>query len=154
MANELVRVFGTDKAKLAEANIKGSACPKIGTKFDLTGKFVCEEGYVDRASQKRVHTENIYCYFEGKRNSNERPGGISAGVFLRRPYDGFTDSETSKLTEFHKDLLACENAGDLFDLFEKKGWKTIVVKDIVRHNEVPFGKDKEQPVPYSVFDIE
>ena len=156
MANEIKRLFGTDKAKLAEANIKGSVCPKVGTKFNLTGRFVCEEGYIDRATQKRVHTENVYCYFEGKRNGVDREGGISAGVFLRRPYDGFTDSESANLTAFHKDLLACENAGDLFDLFEKVGaWnKTLIVKSLVRHNEVPFGKDKEQAVPYSVFDIE
>lgn len=156
MANEITRIFGTDKAKLASANVKGSVCPKVGTKFNLTGKFVCEEGYIDRATQKRVHTENVYCYFEGKRNGNDRPGGISAGTFLRRPYDGFTDSESANLTPFHKELIACENAGDLFELFEKVGaWnKTLVVKSIVRHNEVPFGKEKEQPVPYSVFDIE
>ena len=156
MANEIKRVFGTDKTKLTLANEKGSACPKPGTKFNLTGKFICEEGYIDRASQKRVHEDRVYCYFEGQRNGQTREGGISASIFLRRPFDGFTDEETAQLTDFHKELLACDNAGDLFELFERtNAWrKTIAVKSIVRHTEVPFGKDTAQPVPYSVFDFE
>lgn len=156
MANEIKRVFGSDKSKMSLANEKNSVCPKAGTKFNLTGKFVCEDGYIDRATGKRVHEDRVYCYFEGQRNGQNREGGISASTFLRRPFNGFTEEEEKQLSAFQKDLLNCENAGDLYDLFEKYGvWnKNIIVRSIVRHNEVPYGKQAEQPVQYCNFDIE
>lgn len=155
MANEKKRLFGTDKSKLALSNEKGALCPKVGTKFNLTGRFTCEEGYEDRRTKERVHTDRVYCYFEGKRNGIEREDGISAGIFLRRPFDGFTEAEFGQLTAFAKSLTDCGNAEDLFNLLEKEGWnKTIVVKAIVRHTEVPYGKEQAQPVPYAVFDLE
>lgn len=158
MANTIHRVFDktrAQKAELSNANIKGSSCPNIGTEFTLTGNFTVENGWLDRRTNTRKDTDRSYAFFEGKRNGKDAEGGISAGVFLRRPFDGFTEEEEKSLTEFHKELLDCLGAEDLFDLFEKKNlWgKTIVVKSVVRHMETPYNKDTEKPVRYAIFDI-
>lgn len=158
MANEIKRSFGrANKAKLSNCNAKGESCPKVGTKFNLTGKFDVQDGWLDRRTGEMRDTDRSYAFFEGKRNGTDVANGISAGVFLRRPFDGFTEDESKDLTNFQKSLLDCFNAGDLDALFEKEGAydsKTVVVKAIVKHSEIPYGKDTARPVSYAVFDLE
>ena len=158
MANTISRVFGetrANKAKLANANPKGASCPNPGTEFVLTGNFTVEDGWTDSKGKKQ-NTDRQYAYFEGTRNGKPVPAGISAGVFLRRPFDGFTEEEEATLTDFHKELLNCLSAEEFFDLIERKNaWgKKIVVKSHTRHTEKPFGSDTEKPVRYAIFDIE
>ena len=158
MALTISRVFGetrANKAKLANANPKGASCPNPGTGFVLTGRFTVEDGWTDSKGKKQ-NTDRQYAYFEGTRNGKPVPAGISAGVFLRRPFDGFTEEEEKALTDFHKELLNCLSAEDFFDLMESKNaWgKTIVVKCHILHTEKPFGSDTEKPVRYAIFDIE
>lgn len=157
MANTIKRDFRktrADKANLANANVKGASCPNPGTEFVLTGNFDVDDGWLDSKGNKQ-NTDRQYAYFEGKRNGKDVPAGISAGVFLRRPFDGFTEEEEATLTEFHKELLNCLSAEEFFDLMESKNaWgKTIVVTRHTRHTEKPFGSDTEKPVRYAIFDI-
>lgn len=154
----ITRIFksnSADKGALACVNEKGGACPNIGTKFTLTGNFTVEDGWTDRNGTVQ-NKDRKYAYFEGTRNGKEVSAGVGAGIFLRRPYDGFTAEEEKSLTPFHKSLLDCLDASDLYDLFERENAfsKSIVVKAIVRHNETPYGGDKEKPVRYAVFDLE
>lgn len=156
MANPIKRVFDktqAQKAELSNANVKGSSCPTVGTEFALTGNFTVENGWLDRRTGEIRDKDRSYAFFEGKRNGKETEAGISAGVFLRRPFDGFTAEEEKSQTEFQKELLDCISAEDFFDLMQKKGWKTIVVKDIVRHMETPYDKKDEKPVRYAIFDL-
>lgn len=156
MANEKKRVFASEKANLSLANNKSSACPNVGTIFTLTGNVAVEAGWTDRNGNTQ-NTDRFYAYFEGTRNGTNREGGISASVFLRRPFDGFTTEEESQLSEFSKELLKCMDAAELDALFEKKGiygGKTIKVQSHVLHTEVPFGQDKSRPVRYANFVIE
>lgn len=158
MANEIKRVFdlkGSDKGKLSTANEKGGSCPNVNTLFTLTGKFTVEDGWLDR-SGNRQNTDRQYAYFEGTRNGKEVPNGIGAGIFLRRPFDGFTEEEEKALTPFHQALYNCISAEDLYDCLEENGvftGKTLFVKAIVRHSEKPYGQDKEKPVRYAIFDL-
>lgn len=159
MANEIVRVFnlkGSDKGKLATANEKGGSCPNVNTAFKLTGNFTVEDGWIDR-NGNRQNTDRQYAYFEGTRNNNAVPSGIGGGIFLRRPFDGFTEDEEKELTPFHKQLYNCISAEDLYSCFEENKvfeGKTIIVKKIIRHIEKPYGQDTEKPVRYAIFDIE
>ena len=154
----LTRIFNegsTDKGKLAGANPKGGACPNINTEFTLTGKFTVEKGWTDRNNVVQ-NEDREYAYFEGTRNQKPVPAGLSAGIFLRRPFDGFTESEETHLTDFQKQLLDCLSAEDLYDCLEKNGVfsdKKVFVKDIVRHSEKPYGQDTEKPVRYAIFDV-
>ena len=156
--SEIKRVFNdgsSNKGKLSNANPKGGACPNLNTEFTLTGKFAVENGWLDREG-KRQNEDREYAYFEGTRNGKDVPAGLSAGIFLRRPFDGFTEAEEAKLTDFEKQLLDCLSAEDLFDCLEKNGvfsGKKVFVKDIVRHSEKPYGQDTEKPVRYAIFDI-
>lgn len=156
MANEKKRVFASEKAKLSSANDKSSACPTVNTTFTLTGNVCVEDGWTDRDG--KVHNEDrSYAYFEGTRNGKYREAGISASVFLRRPFDGFTTEEESQLSEFSRELLKCLDAGELDALFERNGVyhsKTIKVQSHVLHTEVPYGQDKARPVRYANFVIE
>lgn len=156
MANEMKRVFASEKAKLNLANDKSSACPSVDTKFTLTGNVCVEAGWTDRDG--KVHNEDrYYAYFEGTRNGITRDNGISASIFLRRPYNGFTEEEEKQLSEFSKELLKCMDAAELDALFYKSGvysGKTIRVQSHVLHNEVPFGQDKERPVRYANFVVQ
>lgn len=154
----ITRIFksdATNKGELTSANEKGGACPNQGTIFALTGKFSVEDGWLDRNGE-RQNIDRKYAYFEGTRNGKETPAGIGAGIFLRRPFDGFTTEEEKDLTPFHKALLDCLDASDLYDLFERENafTKKIVVKAIVRHLETPYGGDKEKPVRYAIFGLE
>lgn len=157
MANTIRRSFIETRAakdKLAVANEKTSVIPVVGTEYRLTGNFAVENGWVDRNGNRR-NTDRVYAYFEGSRNGKVAYNGISAGVFLRRPFSGFTDDEQESLTDFHKSLLNCLNAEDFFDLIEENNaWnKTIVVKDVIRHLEVVFGTDEVRPIRYAIFDL-
>jgi hypothetical protein len=158
MAKTITRIFNHDKSNkgtLSTANSQGGSCPNLNTEFALTGKFTVEDGWTDSHGDVQ-NKDRQYAYFEGKRNGKEVPAGISAGVFLRRPFGGFTEEEEKRLTDFHRGLLDCISAEDFFDLCEDKGvfnGKSLVVKDIVRHTETPYGKDKEYPVRYAIFDI-
>lgn len=154
----IVRIFksnSSNKGDLSSVNEKNGACPNIGTVFTLTGNFTVEDGWLDRNGE-RQNTDRKYAYFEGTRNGKEATAGVGAGIFLRRPFDGFTAEEEKSLTPFHKSLLDCIDASDLYDLFERENafTKKIVVKAIVRHNETPYGGDKEKPVRYAVFGVE
>lgn len=156
MANEKKRVFASEKARLAGSNDKTASCPSVDTTFTLTGKVCVEDGWTDREGKLR-NTDKTYAYFEGTRNGKYREAGISASVFLRRPFDGFTPEEEKKLSEFSKKLIQCMDAAELDDLFEKNGiysGKTIKVESHILHNEVPFGKNEERPVRYANFVIE
>ena len=156
MANEKKRVFASEKARLAGSNDKTSTCPSVDTIFTLTGWVCVEDGWTDREGKLR-NTDKTYAYFEGTRNGKYREAGISAAVFLRRPFDGFTTEEESQLSEFSKELLKCMDAAELDALFEKKGiygGKTIKVQSHVLHTEIPFGQDKSRPVRYANFVIE
>lgn len=158
MANQINRIFSSDKSNkgtLSNSNAKGGACPNLNTEFTLTGKFTVENGWLDNQS-KRHNEDREYAYFEGTRNSKPVPSGLSAGIFLRRPFDGFTESEEKELTEFQKKLLDCLSAEDFFDLCEVSGvfsGKRLVVSKIVRHSEKPYGQDTEKPVRYAIFDL-
>ncbi len=158
MANTSNRNFNlvkADKEKLRNANPKGGACPNLNTEFALTGKFDIQNGWFDQKGQPH-NEEREYAYFEGTRNQKPVPAGLSAGIFLRRPFDGFTDDESKSLTDFHRKLLDCISAEDFFDLCEAEGvfsGKRLVVSAVVRHNERPFGQDTEKPVRYAIFDL-
>lgn len=156
MANEKKRVFASEKARLAGSNDKTSTCPSVDTTFTLTGKVCVEDGWTDREGKLR-NTEKTYAYFEGTRNGKYREAGISAAVFLRRPFDGFTAEEEGKLSAFSKELINCGDAAELDAVLEKNGvygGKTIKVESHILHNEVPFGKNEERPVRYANFVIE
>ena len=160
MANEITRNFvaydDAKKAVLSSANDRSGAVPSVGTKFVLTGRFHTENGYLDRYG-KRWHEGRVYCYFEGSRNGQYRPGGISANIFLRRPFDGFLPEEEANLTVFSKKLADCMDAGELYDVLKTTGCfdgKTIIVKDHIWHTEKPYGRDEERPIRYAVFAIE
>lgn len=157
MANEIKRSFGrANKAKLSSCNPKGEACPRVNTEFALTGKFDVQDGWLDRRTGEMRDTDRSYAFFEGKRNGTDVAAGISAGVFLRRPFDGFTEEEAKELTDFQKALIDCANAGDLDEVFEKNGvydGKTVFVKSVVRHSEIPYGKNEARPVSYAIFDL-
>lgn len=156
--SEIKRTFNdgsSNKGKLSNANPKGGSCPNKDTEFALTGKFTVENGWLD-SKGNRQNTDREYAYFEGTRNGKDVPAGLSAGIFLRRPFDGFTESEERDLTGFHKKLLDCLSAEDFFDLCEAEGvfsGKRLVVKAIVRHSEKPYGQDTEKPVRYAIFDL-
>lgn len=153
MANEKTRVFGRE-GSLAGANEKGAACPSVGTTYELTGRFAVVQGWTDRAG--KVHDEDrSYAFFEGKKNGKEVAKGLSAGLFLRRPFNGFPTDAT--LTDFQKQLVECNDAEDLYSVLEKAkcfDGKKIVVKNHISVNEIPFGGDKEKPVKYANFDVE
>lgn len=156
MANEKKRVFASEKANLSLANEKSSTCPNVGTKFTLTGQVCVEKGWVD-GEGKEHNTDRFYAYFEGTRNGQVRERGISASVFLRRPFNGFTESEQAQLSEFSKELLTCLDAGELDTLLEKKGiygGKAIKVESHITHEEVPYGQDKPRKVRYANFVVE
>lgn len=150
MANEITRVFGRENAQnLNLANDKTGSVPSVGTKFQLTGNFAVEERSVNGAEKR------FYAYFEGQRNGRPSAKGLSGTMFLRRPFGGFP-AETA-LTDFQKRLNDCGNAADLDSLFQSSGvynGKTIVVKSHAINNEIPYGKDKEAPVRYAIFDLE
>lgn len=156
MAAEKKRVFASEKARLAGSNDKTSTCPSVDTKFTLTGNVAVEDGWTDRDGN--VHnTDKTYAYFEGTRNSKYREAGISASVFLRRPFDGFTAEEEKQLSAFSKELIKCMDAAELDALFEKNGiynGKTLRVESHVLHTEVPYGQDKPRPVRYANFVVE
>lgn len=156
MANEKKRVFASEKANLSLANDKSASCPSVDTKFNLTGNVCVETGWTDRDGRVR-NEDKLYAYFEGSRNGITRDSGISASVFLRRPFDGFTTEEEGTLSEFSKELLKCLDAGELDKLFENSGvyaGKTIRVDSHVLHNEVPYGQKEARPVRYANFVVE
>lgn len=157
MANEKKRVFASEKANLNLANEKSGTCPNVGTKFTLTGNVCVEQGWVDGEGNPR-NQDRYYAYFEGTRNGQVRERGISANIFLRRPFNGFTESEQAQLTEFSKELLSCLDAGELDSLLEKKGvygGKTIKVESHITHEEPVFGQpDKIRKVRYANFVVE
>jgi hypothetical protein len=158
MSNQITRIFtsnASQKHTLSNSNPKGGACPNKDTEFTLTGNFVVENGWLDR-NGVRQNVDRQYAYFQGTRNGKDVPAGLSAGIFLRRPFDGFTESEEAVLTPFQKELNDCLSAEDLFDCLAKNGvfgGRKVFVKDIVRHSEKPYGQDTEKPVRYAIFDI-
>lgn len=154
MANEkLTRVFGRE-GSLAGANDKNSACPSVGTMFNLTGNYAVVQGWTDRNG--KVHNEErLYAYFEGTKNGKPKDGGISAGTFLRRPFNGFP--QDAELSTFQKALLDCNDAEDLYAVLEKFGCfstKKIVAKSHIMVSEIPFGGTEPKPVRYANFDVE
>ena len=62
----------------------------------------------------------------------------------------FQNAEAIAKTEFQKQLNACENASDLWNLIKGKVLKVV---EIVTVQEVPYGKETAQDVKYSVFDL-
>lgn len=156
MANELTRVFGADKTQLAKANEKNGSTPSVGTTFNLTGNVAVEAGWLDRQGN-RHNDDRFYAFFEGKRNGNAVANGINASIFLRRPFNGFTEEEQAQLNPFTAELTQCLDAGDLDAVFQKYGvytGKTVKVASLIRHMEVPYGQDKERPVRYANFIVE
>jgi len=83
-------------------------------------------------------------------------GGVSASIFLRRPFNGFTEEQMKQLTPFQQLLNGCGDAGDLDAVLDKSGayaGKKIVCVDIIYNKEVPYGQTAERSVAYSVFDV-
>ena len=151
----LERVFARVEGSLIGANGRNAGQVAKDTKFVLTGRYAIEQGWTDRDGNKR-NTERKYAYFEGTRNGNAVEGGVSASIFLRRPFNGFSEEQMKKLTAFHQMLIGCGDAGDLDNVLQKYGayaGKTIVCTDIIYNKEVPYGQKDERNVPYSVFDI-
>lgn len=148
------RVFARE-GSLVGANGRNAGQVAKGTEFVLTGKFAIENGWKDRSGVKH-NEDRKYAYFEGTRNGKAVEGGVSASVFLRRPFNGFTEEQTKQLTPFSQMLVDCGDAGDLDTVLEKVGayaGKKIVCTDIIYNKEVPYGQKDERNVPYSVFDI-
>lgn len=148
------RVFGRE-GSLTGANGRNAGQVAKGTEFVLTGKYAIENGWTDRDGKKH-NEDRKYAYFEGTRNGKSVQGGVSASVFLRQPYNGFTEEQQKQLTPFSQMLIGCGDAGDLDMVLEKSGayaGKKIVCVDIIYNKEVPYGQTAERSVAYSVFDV-
>jgi hypothetical protein len=148
------RVFGRE-GSLTGANGRNAGQVAKDTEFVLTGKYAIEQGWTDRDGKKH-NEDRKYAYFEGTRNGKAVEGGVSASVFLRRPFNGFTEEQMKQLTPFQQLLIGCGDAGDLDAVLDRSGayaGKKIVCVDIVYNKEVPYGQKDERNVPYSVFDV-
>lgn len=150
----LERVFARE-GSLVGANGRNAGQVAQDTIFTLTGNYCIEVGWKDRDGEIR-NKERKYAYFEGTRNGDKMEDGISASIFLRKPYNGFTKEQLAELTEFSRKLVGCNDAGDLYKVLEEAGvfgGKSIVCTKLIYNKEVPFGQKDERNVPYSVFDV-
>lgn len=148
------RVFGRE-GSLTGANGRNAGQVAKGTEFVLTGKYAIESGWTDRDGKKH-NEDRKYAYFEGTRNGKSVEGGVSASIFLRRPFNGFSEEQRKQITPFSQMLLDCGDAGDLDTVLDKNGayaGKKIVCVDIIYNKEVPYGQTAERSVAYSVFDV-
>lgn len=132
------RILSAQELATVSANERRSSFFPVNTILDFTGdvKFI---GYLSSAGRQLVKF--------GDMKKNDREASLPASMLMRVP---FQNAEAIAKTEFQKQLNACENASDLWNLI--KG-KTLKVVEIVTVQEVPYGKETAQDVKYSVFDL-
>lgn len=132
------RILSAQELATVSANERRSSFFPINTTLDFTGdvKFI---GYVSSAGRQLVKF--------GDMKKNNRETSIPASMLMRVP---FQNADAVAKTDFQKQLNACENASDLWNLIKGKVLKVV---EIVTVSEVPYGKEVAQDVKYSVFDL-
>ena len=109
----------------------------------------------DKALRDEVEKELLTTLKQFSVARSVTPYGISAGTFLRRPFNGFP--QDAELSTFQKALLNCNDAEDLYAVLEKFGCfstKKIAAKSHIMVSEIPFGGTEPKPVRYANFDVE
>ena len=132
------RVLGENELRSISANERRTSFFPTNTEFDFTVNFSAVEY---KSSANRPLVKFADCLKNGKVCT------VPASMLMRIP---FQNAEAIAKTEFQKQLNACQNAFDLYNLI--KG-KKIRVVDIVTVSEVPYGENSPRDVKYSVFDI-
>ena len=132
------RILSAQELATVSANERRSSFFPINTILDFTGdvKFI---GYLSSAGRQLVKF--------GDMKKNDREASLPASMLMRVP---FQNAEAIAKTEFQKQLNACENANDHWNLIKGKVLKVV---EIVTVQEVPYGKETAQDVKYSVFDL-
>lgn len=132
------RVLGENELRSISANERRQSYFSKDTDFDFTVDFKPVE-YKSTANRPLVKFAD--CLKNGKQSI------VPASMLMRIP---FQNAEAIAKTEFQKQLNACQNAFDLYNLI--KG-KKIRVVDVITVSEVPYGETAPRDVKYSVFDL-
>ena len=131
------RILGENELRSISANERRTSYFPLNTEFDFTVDFQ-PIGY--KSSNQKDLVKFADCLKNGKTSV------VRASMLMRTP---FNNADAIAKTDFQKQLNACQNAFDLYNLIKGKKFRVV---EIVTVSEVHYGETEPRDEKYSVFD--